>query len=103
LHGVVKFSKAPRHRKKNLIFLMTWRLHGVFRAIMALLQSFNSVKTRSYGVLIGDCLRLDCASSVFDALLLRFHSASTALSQRSHGALAAFTLRLNQASYTSVN
>jgi hypothetical protein len=42
---------------------------------MAVQQSFH-------GVLIGDCLRSDCASTAFFALPLRFY-----------GTLAAFTLR----------
>jgi hypothetical protein len=58
------------------------RLHGVRTAIMTLLRSFQGVAMRSYGVLIGDCLR-------FYYVLC----ASTALSKRSHGALVAHTLR----------
>jgi hypothetical protein len=35
---------------------------------MALLQSLHGVVMRSYGVLIFDCLRSDCASTAFFAL-----------------------------------
>jgi hypothetical protein len=83
LHGVDKFNKAPRDRKKNLIFLMTWRLHGVFMA-MALLRSLHGVALRSYSVLIGDCLRSDRTSTAFFALQLHFHCAFLALTRRSH-------------------
>jgi hypothetical protein len=37
-------------------------------AIMVLLQSFLGVVVRSYGALIGDCQRSDCASAAFFAL-----------------------------------
>jgi hypothetical protein len=42
-------------------------------AIMALLWSFQCVIIRSYGDLIGDCLRSDSASTAFFALPQRFH------------------------------
>jgi hypothetical protein len=53
------------------------RLHGVHTAIMAMLRSFD-------GVLVGDCLRSDCASMTFFALSLRIYGAHTTLSRRSH-------------------
>jgi hypothetical protein len=53
------------------------RLHGVLTAIMAMLRSFD-------GVLVGDCLRSDCASMTFFALSLRIYGAHTTLSRRSH-------------------
>jgi hypothetical protein len=72
LHGVVKFNKAPRDRNKNVKFLMTWRLHGALAAIMAILRSFR-------GVLIGDYLRSDCASTAVFAFPLRIYCADMAV------------------------
>jgi hypothetical protein len=60
------------------------RRHGVLTTIMALLWSFHGVIMLSYGDLIGDDLRSDCASSVSFALPQRFHVAHTSFSRRHH-------------------
>jgi hypothetical protein len=80
LHGFVKFNKAP----KNLIILITWRPYGVLTSITALLRSFHGVVVRSYGILFGDCLCSDCASTAFFALPLRYLCTHTVLSRYSH-------------------
>jgi hypothetical protein len=80
---LLNLTKRSEIERKKLIFLMTLKLHGVLTVIMVLLRSFHGVITR-YGVLIGDYLRLNCASTEFFALPLRFHGAYTALSRRSH-------------------
>jgi hypothetical protein len=52
---------------------------------MALLRrSFHGVVMRSFGVLIGERLSSDCASTEFFALPLRFLSVHTKLSLRLH-------------------
>jgi hypothetical protein len=54
-------------------------LHSVLTA-MALLCSFQGVVLFSYGILIGYCLHLmNCASTTFFALPLRFHDSHTVL------------------------
>jgi hypothetical protein len=66
----------------------------------------HGVITRSYGVLIGDCLRSDCACTAFFALPLRFHGAYTALSLRSHCAdivLHVLTITHSELSYPCCN
>jgi hypothetical protein len=59
-----------------------WRLQGVLTTIRALLRSFHGVVIRSNDVLIGDCLRSDCALIAFFMCPLRFHAALAALNLR---------------------
>jgi hypothetical protein len=75
LHGVVQYNKALRDRNKkyDICYYMETSLRP---------YGDHGDVTSFHDVLVGDCLRPDCAFSEFFTLLLRFHVA-----------LAAFTLR----------
>ena len=76
----------------NLIWsLWRWRCHGVLTAISRQPWRFYKAPWRSYGVLVGHCLRSRCAVTTLPLRASSCHGARTACARCIHAAPTALT------------